>query len=55
MSRSEAYEILGLSEGASKEEILKSHQKLVKKNHPDLGGSDWITKKINEARDTLLG
>ena len=36
-------------------EILKNHQKLVKKNHPDLGGSDWITKKINEARDTLLG
>ena len=55
MTRGEAYEILGLKEGASKEEILKNHQKLVKKNHPDLGGSDWITKKINEARDTLLG
>lgn len=55
MTRSEALEILGLQEGASKEEILKSHQELIKKNHPDLGGSDWITKKINKARDILLG
>merc|ERR1711991_751135 len=26
-----------------------------KKNYPDLGGSDWITKKLSEARDILLG
>ena len=29
--------------------------KLIKKNHPDLGGSDWIMKRLNQARDTLLG
>ena len=44
MSKKEALEILGLQEGASREQIIKSHQKLVKKNHPDLGGSDWVTK-----------
>ena len=55
MSKKEALEILGLHEGASREQIIKSHQKLVKKNHPDLGGSDWVTKKLNQARDILLG
>ena len=55
MSKKEALEILGLQEGASREQIIKSHQKLVKKNHPDLGGSDWVTKKLNQARDILLG
>jgi len=55
MTKREALEILGLDESASKEDILKSHQKLIKKNHPDIGGSDWITKKLNKARDILLG
>ena len=55
MSKKEALEILGLREGASKEQIISSHQNLVKKNHPDLGGSDWVTKKLNQARDILLG
>ena len=55
MTKKEALEILGLDEGASKEDIIKSHQKLIKKNHPDIGGSDWVTKKLNKARDILLG
>ena len=55
MTKKEALEILGLQEGASREQIISSHQNLVKKNHPDLGGSDWVTKKLNQARDILLG
>ena len=55
MSKKEAYKILNLNEGASKKEILESYQRLMKKNHPDLGGSDWMAKKLNEARDILLG
>tara|TARA_B100000700_G_C14506853_1_gene606738 strand:+ start:73 stop:525 length:453 start_codon:yes stop_codon:yes gene_type:complete len=55
MTKSEAYDVLGLNPGASEKEILESYQKLMKKNHPDLGGSDWITKKLNQARDILLG
>lgn len=51
----EAYEILGLDKGASKGEIIKKYQELMKKNHPDKGGSEWITKKLNQARETLLG
>lgn len=55
MTKKEALEILGLKKNASRKEILDSYQNLMKKNHPDLGGSDWITKKINKARETLLG
>ena len=55
MTKKEALEILGLDENATKEDIKKNHQKLIKKNHPDLGGSDWVTKKLNKARDILLG
>ncbi len=53
--KEEALKILGLKQGASKNEILKKYQELIKKNHPDKGGSEWITKKLNKARDTLLG
>ena len=55
MTKKEALEILGLGENATKEDIIKSHKKLIKKNHPDVGGSDWVTKKLNKARDILLG
>ncbi|MAR64114.1 MAG: hypothetical protein CMP43_03810 [Rickettsiales bacterium] len=55
MTRKEALDILGLNANATKKEINDNYQKLMKKNHPDLGGSDWITKKLNEAREILLG
>ena len=55
MDRDEALEILGLDRSATKDEIIERYNKLIKKNHPDLGGSEWITKRINKARDILLG
>lgn len=55
MSRKEALKILGLPDDATKKEILDSYHSLIKKNHPDLGGSDWITSQINKAKETLLG
>ena len=54
MTRKEALEILGLDEGADKDQILKAYHDLLKKNHPDLGGSDWITSQLNKAKETLL-
>ena len=54
LKKEDAYEILGLKQNASKNEILKRYQELIKKNHPYKGGSEWITKQINKARDTLL-
>jgi curved DNA-binding protein CbpA len=55
MSRGEAYEILGLKQGASTEEIQAAHRRLMRLAHPDTGGSDWLASRINQARDILLG
>ena len=54
MSRGEAYDILGLPEGAYERAIRLAHRKLMASNHPDRGGSSYIATKINQARDVLL-
>ena len=55
MNKDKAYEVLGLKPGASKEEIITAHKKMMQKNHPDRGGSDYLAAEINTAKDTLLG
>ncbi len=49
-----AREILGIEENATEEEIRAAHRRLMKAVHPDHGGSDWLARRINEARDVLL-
>jgi curved DNA-binding protein CbpA len=55
MSRSEALSVLGLREGASKDEIRAAHRRLIQQTHPDKGGTNYLAAKINEAKDVLLG
>lgn len=62
MKKSEALRILGLSDGASDDDIKSAHRKKVVENHPDKFASNAAeydkaeekTKLINEARDVLL-
>ena len=54
MGLQEAALILGCRENAEKDLITKRFKTLMKKNHPDQGGSPFLASKLNDAKTTLF-
>jgi DnaJ homolog subfamily C member 19 len=54
MTKREAALILGVRESSSAQRIKEAHRKIMILNHPDSGGSTYMSGKINEAKELLL-
>ena len=54
MTIEEAYLVLGLNPGATREEIKAAHRNLIRRSHPDQGGTAYLAAKVNAAKDVLL-
>ncbi|MFV0622936.1 J domain-containing protein [Sphingomonas sp. ac-8] len=51
----EARQVLGVGPDADEATIRAAHRRLVGAVHPDRGGSADLTRRVNAARDVLLG
>ena len=54
MSEAEALEVLGLKPGADEAAIRTAHRRLIRLVHPDHAGSTYLSRKVSQAKDTLL-
>jgi hypothetical protein len=57
VTNDEAYKLLGLDKGCSKDEVLQAAMKLQKKIHPDRNidiKTERLSQLVNEARDKIL-
>ena len=57
LSSEEAYKILGLKKGCSKNDVVKAANGLQKKIHPDVNpnsNTERLSQIVNEAKETIL-
>jgi hypothetical protein len=54
MSQAEALDVLGLKPGADEAAILTAHRRLISLVHPDHAGSTYLSRKVSQAKDSLL-
>ena len=57
LSNDEAYKLLGLSKGCSKEDVLSAANKLQKKIHPDMNRelkTERLSQLVNEAKEKII-
>ena len=54
MSEDEARAILGVGPEASEEEVQAAYLRLIRRAHPDQGGTSGLAAQLNAARDVLL-
>jgi hypothetical protein len=55
LSQDQAYEVLDLDPACTDEDIRKAYHRLIKRVHPDSGGSAALMAQVTEAKDRLLG
>ena len=54
MPLEEAYLILGLSPGIGRDDVFAAYRNLMKRLHPDQGGTSYLASRVNQAKDVLL-
>tara|TARA_Y100000590_G_scaffold152919_1_gene175628 strand:- start:1645 stop:2157 length:513 start_codon:yes stop_codon:yes gene_type:complete len=57
LSINEAYKILGIKKGCSKQDVIKAANKLQKKIHPDVNpnsNTERLSQIVNEAKETII-
>jgi hypothetical protein len=50
----QASSILGVAPDASEEEVQAAYLRLIRRTHPDQGGTSGLAAQLNAARDTML-
>lgn len=53
MTKREAALVLGIPKNAQAQKIKSAYMRLMLTNHPDRGGSPYLSSKISEAKDIL--
>ena len=54
MTLEQAYLVLELKPGATRDDVIAAHRNLIARNHPDQGGSTYLASQVNEAKDVLI-